>query len=137
MVREIATLVRNAREHSHRHALHCKQAARGGTHGVMKYRAALGQECLPAVAIRHLPAENVFEIGFDFFHDVLVKLQLQAKGGADGLLGQVVIGGTQAADEDQQIATAPRNIRHLSQAPGIVAHCCMVEHIHPGRCDLF
>ena len=137
VVGEIAALVGHSRQHGHRHAVRRENAARGGAHRIVQHRAALGQIRLPAVAVRHFPPENVFEIAGNFLHDILVKFRRHAEGGAYGVFRQVVIGRPQPADENEQVAALAGNVRHLPQPLRIVAHHRVVQHVHPHGGQLF
>ena len=93
VLRQIPALVGDPRQQHRRDAVRREDAARGGAHGVVQHRAALGQHGLPAVAGGHGPVEYVVEIAPDFLHDLRVILQGQAEGLGYRLLGHVVIGG--------------------------------------------
>ena len=93
VLRQIAALVGDPRQQHRRDAVRREDAARGGAHGVVQHRAALGQHGLPAVAGGHGPVEYVVEIAPDFLHDLRVIFQSQAEGLGHRLLGHVVIGG--------------------------------------------
>ena len=52
-----------------------------------------------------------------------------AKGLADGLLGQVVIGGPQAAGGDDDVRPLPGDVQSVFQALGVVAHHRVPEDV--------
>ena len=53
------------------------------------------------------------------------------KGGADGLLGEVVVGGAQAAGGDEDVRPAAGNVQRLPETAGVVAHDGVPEDVDP------
>ena len=86
---------------------------------VEKGRAALGQPGLTEVVLRHFSADGGKK-GPDLFRLRRVEHQGKPKGGGQGLFGQIIVGGTEAAGGDQDIRPAPGNLHRLPQTGGII-----------------
>ena len=61
----------------------------------------------------------------------LVEIELDAEGGADCLLCEVVAGRTEAAGRDDDGGAALGNLHAVAQTPGVVPHHGMPAYVHP------
>ena len=96
----------------------------------MKFDAALRQQGLLKIILRHLPAvtpvcEIVVQAGFF----LLVHDQLQPEGFGQQLLGEIVAGGAQAAGGDDHVRPAPGDFDARRHPRRVIAHDGVVEHV--------
>ena len=122
-------LVGRPRQHQHMDAVRFKGAAGGGAHGIVEHGAALRQLGLLGVVFRHGHMEGGLIEGPDVLQNVLVQHQLLAEGGADGLLGQIVVGGPQAAGGEDDVRPVAGNVQRLPQPLGVVPHHRVPEDV--------
>ena len=118
-----------AGQHQHVDAPGFKGAAGSGAHRVVENGAVCRKLRLLAVVFRHGQMNIPREISPDGFQHILPQHQGLAEGLADGLLGQVVIGGTQASGGEDDVRPLPGNFQSLSQPGGIVPHHGVPEHV--------
>ena len=111
-----------AGQHQHMDAAALKGAAGGGAHGIVEHGAAHRQIRLPAVVLRHLPVERFPVKGPQIFHHIGMAFQRQAEHLADSLLGEIVIGGAEAAGGDDDIRPLPGDLQRLPETDGVVTH---------------
>ncbi len=71
----------------------------------------------------------------DVFQTFLVPYQLFAKYLGNGFLGQVVVGGTQAAGGDDDVGPGCGPFQHFGKAGGIVAHGGLVKGMNADLCQ--
>ena len=67
--------------------------------------------------------------GPDVLQNVRVEHQGAFKGGADGLLGQIVIGGAQTAGGDEDVRPAAGDVQRLLEPLGVVSHHRVPEDV--------
>ena len=108
-------LIGRPRQHQDMDAALFKATARGGTHGVGKDGAALGQVGHAEVVLRHGGVEGAFVKGPDALGHLGVELQLPAEALAEDVLGDIVIGGPQAPGGDEDIGPLPCGGHGLTQ----------------------
>ena len=94
-------------------------AARGRAHAVGKGVAAARQPGLLVLVLAHGPVTEVFP---QPAQTVRIFFQRQAQDAGHGLLGEVVVGGAQAAGGDDQVAALQGGAQAFFQAGGVVAH---------------
>ena len=121
VLEQVAALKGGAGEHEDVDAPLLEGAAGGGAYGVVEHGAVHRQHGLLDVVLRHGPA-GLGEEGADGLQNVLMELQLPAEGGADGLLGEVVIGGPQAAGGDDDVRPCLGDIQGVPEPLGVVPH---------------
>ena len=121
VLEHVPALPGRARQHENVDPVLAEGAARGGAHRVVEDGAAHRQHGLLAVVLRHGPARPG-EVGPNGLQDVRVELELSAEGLADGLLGQVVVGGAQAPGGDDDVRPAAGDVQGVRQALGVVPH---------------
>ena len=122
-------LVGRAGEHQHMDAVGFEGTAGGGAHGIVEHHAPLREHSLLAVVVRHGGVKVFFVEVRDVREDLRVEHQRLAAGGADGLLGEVVVGGAQAAGGDEDVRPVPGGVHRLAQASGVVSHHCVPEDV--------
>ena len=121
--------VGGTREHKDVDALRFEGAAGGGAHGVVEDRAALRQFRLLGVVLRHGDVEGGFVESPDVLENVGVEDEGLSEGFADGLFGEVVAGGAQAAGGDEDVRTAAGDVQRLPEALGVVAYDGVPEDV--------
>ena len=94
-------------------------AARGRAHTVGKGVAAARQPGLLVLVLAHGPVTEVFP---QPAQAVRIFFQRQAQDAGHGLLGEIVVGGAQAAGGDDQVAALQGGAQAFFQAGGVVAH---------------
>ena len=117
-----------AGQHQHMDAIAGKGTAGGGAHGIVEHGAALGQHGLLGIVFRHGNMEGGLVEDPDFLQNVRMGDQRLVKG-ADGLLGQIVIGGAQTAGGDENIRPAAGDVQRLPEPLGIVSHHGVPEDV--------
>ena len=122
-------LVGRPRQHQHMDAVRFKGAAGGGAHGIVEHGAALRQLRLLGVVFRHGHMEGGLIKGPDVLQNIFVQHQLLAEGRTDGLLGQIVVGRTQAACGENDVGPVPGNVQSLPQALRVVPHYRVPEDV--------
>ncbi len=115
-------LVGGTGQHQHMDAAAFKGAAGGGAHRVVEHRAALRQKGLLGIVFRHGHMEGRLIKGTDLLQNVRMEHQGLSEGGADGLLGEIVIGGPQPAGGDEDVCPGPGQVQGLAQPAGVVAY---------------
>ena len=110
-------------------AVGLKSAAGCGAHRIVEYGTAIRQLRLLEVVGGHLHVDVFLEKDFQVVKNVLVQYQGLAEGFADSLLGQVVIGGAQAAGGDDDVGPLPGDVQSVFQALGVVAHDGVPEDV--------
>ena len=111
-----------ARQHEHMDAAAFKGAAGGRAHGIVEHGAARRQLRLLDIVFRHDHVDVVFKKRPNGVQNVRVKHQGLVKGGADGLLRQVVVGGAQAAGGDDDIRPPAGDVQGLTQPLRVIPH---------------
>ena len=124
-------LVGRAGEHEDVDAAALKGAAGSGAHGIVKDHAVLGQLRLLGVVLRHGDMEGRLVKGADLLQNLRVKYQFFPKGLTDGLLCQIVVGGSQAPCGDDDVRPAAGGLHGLFQALRVVAHHGVPEDVDP------
>ena len=76
-----------------------------GADFVFDHRCAAGDHCLDFVGLRHFAAE-FSEEGFHAMQPFLVEFEWLFQHGGEGLAGEIVFGGADAAGDDQEITIA-------------------------------
>ena len=94
-------------------------AARRGADVVGEHGRALGQQDLLALV---LPKGAALEIRLQTAQARLVDHKRSARHVGDGFLGQIVVGGPEAARGDDHVAPAERLLKRAPQPAGIVPH---------------
>ena len=122
-------LVGRTGQHQHMDAVAGKGAAGSGAHGIVEHGAALGQHGLLGIVFRHGDVEGGLIEDPDLLQNVRVEDQRLVKGGADGLLGQIVIGGAQTAGGDENVRPAAGDVQRLPEPLGIVSHHGVPEDV--------
>ena len=123
------TLMGRTGQHQHMDAAGLEGAAGGGAHRVVEYGAALRQLRLLDVVLRHGHVEGGLIKGPDVRQNVRMEHQLLPEGLTDGLLGQVVIGGAQAAGGEDDVRPAAGDVQRLAQPLGVVPHHGVPEDV--------
>ena len=112
-----------AGEHEHVDPLGLEGAAGGGAPVVVEDGAALGEQGLLKVVLRHGPGGvEPPEVVGDAVGGGLVELQGEAEGGGQGLLGEVVAGGPQPAGGDEDVGPPLGDVHGGAEAFGVVPH---------------
>ena len=119
-----------AGQHQNMDAVRFKGAAGSGAHRIVEHGAAHRQFCLLAVVLRHFDVGVVFEIIADGLQNILVENQRLAEGLADGLLGHVIVSGTQTAGGDDDIGPLAGDLQCILQTLGVVTHHGVPEYVH-------
>ena len=118
-----------AGQHQHMDAIGFKGAAGGCSHRVCENRAVLRELRLLAVVFRHGQVDVPGKVVPDRLQHILPQHQRLAKGLADGLLGEIVVGRPQAAGGEDDIRPFPGNLQRLTQPLRVVAHHSVPEHV--------
>ena len=116
-------------QHQHIHTLCFKGAAGGGAHRIVEDHAIGGKLRLLAVVFRHGQVDVPGKVVPDRLQHILPQHQRLAKGLADGLLGEIVVGRPQAAGGEDDIRPFPGNLQRLTQPLRVVAHHSVPEHV--------
>ncbi len=116
-------------QHQHMDAVLVKGAAGGGTHGVVKHRAALRQLRLMKIILRHGNAEHGFIKPPKLLGNIRSERQPASKCPADNLLGEIVIGRPQPTHGDDHIRPFPGDVQRRFQPRGVVPHHGVPKHV--------
>ena len=81
------------------------------------------------IVFRHGAAQSNLEKVAQLIHNVLMQYQRLVEGLADGLLGQVVIGGAKAAGGNDNISALSGNFQCVPKTGGIIAHNGVPEYV--------
>ncbi len=108
--------------------LHCDP--RGGAIFVLEHGRALRYHCLFAVVFAHGPA-GAGKIGCHPVISLLVPAKLFAQGRGGGLLGNIVVGGTESTGHNQQVAAGKCQGDRLFQPLGVVPHHRLMVNAEP------
>ena len=130
-----AALVRRAGEHEDVYAALAEAAARGGAIVVAENGAALRQVGLLEIILRQL-ASNGGEVCAQGVGDLGMKDVFAPEHGADGLLGEIIVGRAEAARGNDDVCAAARELQCLGETCGIVADDGVIEHVDAERGEL-
>ena len=130
-----AALVRRTGEHEDMYAALAEAAAWGGAIVVAENGAVFRQVGLLEIILRQLAADGG-EVCAQSVGDLGMKDVFTPEHGADGLLGEVVVGRTEAARGNDDICAAARELQCLGETCGVVADNGVIEHVDAERGEL-
>ena len=110
-------------------------AARGGAVVVVENGAALRQVGLPEIVLCQLAADGG-EVCAQSVGDLGMKDVFAPEHGADGLLGEIIVGRAEATRGNEDVHAAARKLQCLGETCGIVADDGVIEHVDAERGEL-
>ena len=120
-----------SRQHQHMDAPLLEGTAGGRPHRVVKDGAVHRQHGLLDVVGGHLFPHLCLKPAADFIQNVLVQLQLPAKGFTDGLFGQIVVSRPQTAGGNNDVRPPAGNLQSVRQTLRVVPHHRVVVDRYP------